>query len=156
MLPVSTGGDVCCVLKRSSDGWMRLPVRSTHQRAVVNILLPQFSDFIPVMRKFRIQCRLCSISAGMRAVVQFTAAVYWGALRPAPAAVPCPYHGFAWIDPPSCQGTSSALFVCLCLRLSMLSDLSADSHSMNTRCCAARESMSTCLRDFRNEFKRQR
>ena len=66
MLPVSAGGDVCRVLKRSTDGWMRPPVRGPHQRAVVNILLPQFSDFISVMRQFTIECRLCSISAGCR------------------------------------------------------------------------------------------
>ena len=66
MLPVSAGGDVCRVLKRSSDGWMRLPVHSPHQRAVVKILLPQFSDFISVMRKFTIECRQRSISANCR------------------------------------------------------------------------------------------
>ena len=66
MLPVATGGDVCCVLKRSSDGWMQPPVRSPHKRAVVNILLPQFSDFISVVRQLTIECRLCSISAGCR------------------------------------------------------------------------------------------
>ena len=64
MLPVSTGGDVCRVLKRTSDDRMRPPVRGPHQRVVVNILLPQFSDFISVMQQFTIECRLCSISAG--------------------------------------------------------------------------------------------
>ena len=65
MLPVSTGGDVCRVLKRPSDGWMRPPVRGPHERAVVNILLPQFSDFIYVMRQFTIGAA-CSICAGCR------------------------------------------------------------------------------------------
>ena len=46
VLPVSTGGDVCRVLKRWSDGWMRPPVRAPYKRAVVNVLLPQFSEFI--------------------------------------------------------------------------------------------------------------
>ena len=36
MLPVSAGGDVCRALKRSSDGWMRPPVRRPHKWAVVN------------------------------------------------------------------------------------------------------------------------
>ena len=31
VLPVATGGDVCGVLKRSSDGWMRPPVRGPNQ-----------------------------------------------------------------------------------------------------------------------------
>ena len=64
MLPVPTGGNVCCVLKRSSDGLMRPAVRGPHKRAEVNTLLPQFSDFISVIRKFTIECRLCSISVG--------------------------------------------------------------------------------------------
>ena len=34
----------------ASDGWMRPPVRGPHLRAVVNVLLPQSSDFIFVMR----------------------------------------------------------------------------------------------------------
>ena len=66
MLPVATGGDICCVLKRSSDGWMRPSVRGPHLRAVVNILLPQVSDFIPVVRQLTIECRLRSISASCR------------------------------------------------------------------------------------------
>ena len=53
MLHISAGGDVCRVLKRSSDGRMQPPVRYPHKRAVVNTLLPQFSDFISVMRQFR-------------------------------------------------------------------------------------------------------
>ena len=32
----------------------------------MNILLPQFSDFMSVMRQFTIECRLCSISASCR------------------------------------------------------------------------------------------
>ena len=55
MLPVATGGDVCGVLKRSSDGWMRPNVRGPNQWAVVNTLLPQFSEFISVMRQFTIE-----------------------------------------------------------------------------------------------------
>ena len=66
MLPVATGGDVCCVLKRSSYGRVRSPVRGPHLRAVVNIITPQFSEFISVMRQFTVECRLCSISAGCR------------------------------------------------------------------------------------------
>ena len=65
-LPVPAGGNVCSVLKRSSDGWMRRPVRGPNRRAVVKILLPQFSEFISVMRQFTIECRLCSISSGCR------------------------------------------------------------------------------------------
>ena len=64
--PVSTEGEVCRVLTRSSDSWMRLPVRGPHQREVVNILMPQFSDFISVMHQFTFECRLCSISEGCR------------------------------------------------------------------------------------------
>ena len=45
---------------------MRSSVRSPHQRAVVNTLSPQFSDFIPVMRQFTIECRLCSTSSDCR------------------------------------------------------------------------------------------
>ena len=66
MLPVATGGNVCYVLKCSNDGRRRPPIRCPDNRAVVNTLLPQFSDFIPVMRKFTIDCRLCSISASCR------------------------------------------------------------------------------------------
>ena len=62
-LPVSAGGDVCRVLKRPSDRRVRSSVRRPHKRTVLNTLLPQFSDFIPVMRKFTIECCLCSISA---------------------------------------------------------------------------------------------
>ena len=32
----------------------------------MNTLLPQVSDFIPVVRKFTIECRLCSISTSCR------------------------------------------------------------------------------------------
>ena len=42
---------------------MRPPVRSPHKRAVMKVLLSKFSDFIPVVRQFAIECRLCSISA---------------------------------------------------------------------------------------------
>ena len=66
MLPVPAGGNVCCVLKRSSGNWARSPVSSPHKRAVMNTLLPQFSDFIPVLREFTIESRLCSISASCR------------------------------------------------------------------------------------------
>ena len=60
MLPIATGGDVCRVLKRSSDGWTLPPV------AVVSVLFSQFSDFISVMQQFTIECRLYSISTGCR------------------------------------------------------------------------------------------
>ena len=63
---VSAGGDVCRILKCSSDGWVRPAVRRPHKRAVVSTLLPHFSDFISLMRKFTIECRLCSISASCR------------------------------------------------------------------------------------------
>ena len=45
---------------------MRPPVRGPNQRVVVNILLPQFSEFTSAMRQFTIECRLCSISSGCR------------------------------------------------------------------------------------------
>ena len=45
MVPVSTGRDVCCVLKRPSDSRARSSVRGTHKKTVLNALLPQFSDF---------------------------------------------------------------------------------------------------------------
>ena len=48
MLPVATGGDVCCVLK-CCGGRTRPPIRCPDWRVVVNTVLPQFSDFIPVM-----------------------------------------------------------------------------------------------------------
>ena len=35
---------------------------------IVNILLPQFTDFISVMRQFTFECRLCSISPDCRCV----------------------------------------------------------------------------------------
>ena len=66
MLPVATGGNVCCTLKCSSDGWMRPPVRCPDWRAVVYVLLSKFSDFIPVVRQLTTECRLCSISASCR------------------------------------------------------------------------------------------
>ena len=46
VLPVATGGDLCGVLKRSGDGWMRLPVCGPNQRAVVNILSAQILELI--------------------------------------------------------------------------------------------------------------
>ena len=47
-VPVSTGGDVCRVLTRSSDGRVRPPVPGPHKRATVNTLMPQFSDCVPL------------------------------------------------------------------------------------------------------------
>ena len=58
MLPVPAGRNACCALKRSSDSWVRSPVSRPHNEAVMNTLLPEFSDFILVMRKFTIKCRL--------------------------------------------------------------------------------------------------
>ena len=65
MRPVPAGGDVCCVLKRSSDRWVRSSVRRPHNKTVLNTMLPQFPDFVPVVRKFTVECRLCD-SAGCR------------------------------------------------------------------------------------------
>ena len=70
MLPVSTGGEVCRVLKRSSDGWMR----------------PPFSDFISVMRQFTIECR-CATSARAAASLEEAKHTSRVALRPETAAV---------------------------------------------------------------------
>ena len=61
MLPVAPECDACGALKRARDGWMRPP-----RRAVVNILLPQFAEFISAMRQFTLECRLRSISTGCR------------------------------------------------------------------------------------------
>ena len=66
VLPAATGGDVCCVLKCSSDGRMRPPSRCPGSRAAVNVLLSKFSDFISVVRQLTIKCRLRSISASCR------------------------------------------------------------------------------------------
>ena len=45
---------------------MRPSVRGPNQRAVVNIVMPQFPESISVMRQFTIECRLCSISSSCR------------------------------------------------------------------------------------------
>ena len=55
-----------CILKRSSDSRVWSSVRRPHKRTVLNTLLPQFSDFVSVVREFAIECRLCSISASCR------------------------------------------------------------------------------------------
>ena len=54
---------VCCVLKCSSDGWTRPPVRCPDWRAVASVLWSNFPDFIPLVRQLTIECRQCSVSA---------------------------------------------------------------------------------------------
>ena len=73
--PVLAGGDVCGVLRRSSDGWMRPPVRGPNEWAVVNNLLPQLAEFISVVCQFTTECRLCSICHAQRALRPGTTAV---------------------------------------------------------------------------------
>ena len=51
VLPVATRGDVSGILMRSSDGRVRPPICCPNKRAVVNKLLPQFAEFISVMRQ---------------------------------------------------------------------------------------------------------
>ena len=85
VLPVATGGDVSGVLKRSSDGWMRPPVRGPNQRALVNILLPQFSEFHLSCVSFRsnASCEASPRAAAMEEATHTSRA----ALRPGTAAV---------------------------------------------------------------------
>ena len=65
MLPVLAGGDVCRVLKCSSDGRMRPPIRCPEQ-AAVNVLLSKFFRFHFCSASVTIKCRLRSISASCR------------------------------------------------------------------------------------------
>ena len=50
LLPVPGGGEVCCVPKRSSYGWVRSPIRCPDKRAIMNALLSQFHNFVSVVR----------------------------------------------------------------------------------------------------------
>ena len=72
-LPVPTGGNVCCVLKRSSDSQVRSSVRCPNERAIVNTLLPQLHNFISVIQEFAIKCRLsasCRCNGGGHTHIQ--------------------------------------------------------------------------------------
>ena len=77
MLPIATGGDVCCVLKCSSDGRMRPPIRCPDKRAAVNVL------FVSVLR-FHSAC-----AASLRAAAAMEEATHTSkaTLRPGTTAV---------------------------------------------------------------------
>ena len=66
LLTDPTGGNVCCVLKRSSHCRVRSSIRCPKKRAIVNALLSQFHDFVSVMPEFVIKCCLRRISASCR------------------------------------------------------------------------------------------
>ena len=75
LLPIPTRGNVCCVLKRSSDGRVRSSLHCPNKKATVNALLPQFPDFASVVREIAIKCRLCGVSAGCRYFLSSPASV---------------------------------------------------------------------------------
>ena len=54
LLLILTGGSVCCVLKRLSYGQVRSSIHCPNKRANVNALLPQFHNFMSVIREFAI------------------------------------------------------------------------------------------------------
>ena len=63
---ISPTSNVCCVLKRSSYGWVRSPSRCPGKRAILNAVLPQFPDFVSGVREFAIKCRLRCVSGSCR------------------------------------------------------------------------------------------
>ena len=55
-----------CALKCSSYGWVRSSIRCPDKKEIVDALLPQFHNFISVIREFAIKSRLCGVSASCR------------------------------------------------------------------------------------------
>ena len=70
MVPVATGGDVCCVLMCSGDGRVRPPIRCPDLRNGSECSLSKFSDSISPVRQLTIKCRSCPCNGGGNAHVQ--------------------------------------------------------------------------------------
>ena len=87
VLPAVRGGDVCGVLKRASDGWRRPPVRGPNQRAVVNVLLPQFAGLISVCVRLRSDAACAASPRAGGASMEEAMNTSRAALRPGTAAV---------------------------------------------------------------------
>ena len=81
MLPVPAGGNVCCVLKRSSDSRVRTSVSRPRKRAVMNTQLPQFSDFIRVNAKVYDRMPPCAASPRAAAAMEEDTHTSTAALR---------------------------------------------------------------------------
>ena len=82
MLPVPTGSDVCCVLKRSSYGWVWSPVRRPDKLSVANALVTQFRDFVLCSGKSLRSNDACATSPRSAAAMEEATHTSRAALRP--------------------------------------------------------------------------
>ena len=92
MLPVSAGGDVCRVLKRSRDGWMRPPVGRPHQLA--HFCNAQVYDRMPPVQhlcELLLHCRMPRTRPeSPAAVVKISAGLDCASVSPLSSVVICP------------------------------------------------------------------